>query len=1021
MKSIISKVTFSFLLGFLTLGLYAQKNPIKNAKPTKEKQNIKPSFDFQSIDGQKGKRNRTSKERFKPLAAPNRSIKRSGSHGQLLLVKRSAAGLPIYIEGEFPSLQSRFSGESYAIQTLEQLKSILRIERPSAEFMSETSRRDALGQVHTRFKQIYQGVPVYGSEIIVHQVGSQTRITGRHFPTAQNLDPNPTLKAEWAQSIVKDDLISHKKSSWNQPNSQLNHLVSFKHFEQKLVIYHPQNNPTKSFLVWHLTVRPNVLERWEYFVDAHNGEILSYYNHTCSIDGPRTANATDLNGVVQNLHTYEIGSDFMLFDGSRPMFNGSTNDPEGAIITLDFQNSNLDNPQYADITSSNNTWNDRSSVSAHFNAGEAYEYFKDVHGRNSINGQGGNIISFINVADDDGGGLDNAFWNGQYIFYGNGDFAFDPLAGALDVAGHEMSHGVVQNTANLEYMGESGAINESMADIFGAMMDRDDWQIGEDVARTNVFPTGALRDMQDPHNGGSSLNDNGFQPKHMNEKYTGSEDNGGVHINSGIVNHAYYQIATDIGRSKAEKIYYRALDTYLTASSQFIDLRIAVIQSASDLHGSSSTEVQAVKDGFDVVGIFDDDATDPFDDVDPATGNEFILSYDVNPNISGTLYLSNTAGANFVEINDTQLNRKPSVTRDGQFAYYISTDKKMRRVNLEGVPSETIIQNEAIWDNVAVSPDGDKLAAISIDIDTTIWVYSFDKEQWAEFKLYNPTFTQGVTTGEVLYADAIEWDVTGEYVLYDAFNKLTSFSGEDLDYWDIGFMRVWDESTANFGDGTVTKLFTGLPEGVSVGNATFAKNSPYIVAFDFIDNSGSQQELILMTANLETGDLEEVFNNQILSYPNYSTNDDKIIFDALNSSDEDVVAVIDLQSDKLSPSGSASILIGDAQWGIWFAQDGNGVVSALEEKYPGFSQAINLYPNPTVGDEVILDVDVRIRSVIEIGVFDLMGKQVSSYTFNPDGGNRNQIRVPVGNLKPNTYFIKIKADQQLAARKFVKL
>ena len=106
------------------------------------------------------------------------------------------------------------------------------------------------------------------------------------------------------------------------------------------------------------------------------------------------------------------------------------------------------------------------------------------------------MLSLINVSDPDNGQpLDNAFWNGKAMFYGNGNVSFKPLAGGLDVAGHEMTHGVIENTANLEYKGESGAINESLADIFGSMIDPDDWTIGEDVAKLATYPSGALRSL----------------------------------------------------------------------------------------------------------------------------------------------------------------------------------------------------------------------------------------------------------------------------------------------------------------------------------------------------------------------------------------------------------------------------------------------------------------------------------------------------------------------------------------------
>src|SRR5690606_10558383 len=112
------------------------------------------------------------------------------------------------------------------------------------------------------------------------------------------------------------------------------------------------------------------------------------------------------------------------------------------------------NFKYDHVTSSSNTWtNSPGGVSSHFNGGKAFEYFRIVHNRNSIDGNKGNIISFINVADEDGASMGNAFWNGAAMFYGNGDGAFFPLARGLDVAGHEMSHGVIQNTANLVYQG----------------------------------------------------------------------------------------------------------------------------------------------------------------------------------------------------------------------------------------------------------------------------------------------------------------------------------------------------------------------------------------------------------------------------------------------------------------------------------------------------------------------------------------------------------------------------------------
>src|SRR5262249_1370417 len=135
----------------------------------------------------------------------------------------------------------------------------------------------------------------------------------------------------------------------------------------------------------------------------------------------------------------------------------------------------------------------------------------------------------------------NAFWNGSSMTYGDGDgTAFSPLV-TLDIAGHEMTHGVTERTANLTYAGEPGALNESAADVFGALVERrtrgesgNTWKIGED-AYTPGTAGDALRYMNNTHRGG--------QPDHYSERYTGSADNGGVHTNSGIGNFAFYCLA----------------------------------------------------------------------------------------------------------------------------------------------------------------------------------------------------------------------------------------------------------------------------------------------------------------------------------------------------------------------------------------------------------------------------------------------------------------------------------------------
>lgn len=151
------------------------------------------------------------------------------------------------------------------------------------------------------------------------------------------------------------------------------------------------------------------------------------------------------------MNTYLKNGNYYLIDASRGMWAGGTlpDDPKGAIWTVDAKNVSPENDNFNifHVTSSNNTWNAKGAVSAHYNGGIAYEYFKNTFGRNSINGSGGTIISVINVSENDGSGMDNAFWNGKAMFYGNGAQSFKPLAGVWmlrDMKCHMVSYRLLQ-------------------------------------------------------------------------------------------------------------------------------------------------------------------------------------------------------------------------------------------------------------------------------------------------------------------------------------------------------------------------------------------------------------------------------------------------------------------------------------------------------------------------------------------------------------------------------------------------
>lgn len=848
------------------------------------------------------------------------------------VVKDPSTGLPIYIEGRPKTMlksarKASTSAEAKAFDYLSSVKGLLRIENPDQQFELKQIDTDELGQSHLRLQQFHKGVPVYGGEVVLHTNRDEvTTLNGKFFPTPTLANTVANLTLQAAEKVALDELA--KTTVVRTMTFGEKKLLQYDKPKTELFVYHHSDQTTH--LTYRIEIHPNFLEHWVCFVDAHTGEVLKKYNNLCSLDGPVKATASDLNNVSRSIDAYLHQNRYYLLDASRispdgkAMFKASLSSlpdsPIGGILTIDAQNSSVDNENLnlAHITSSNNSWNNKTAVSAHFNAATAFEYFKTVHKRNSIDGKGGTIISIINM-NDEKGAMDNAFWSDKLMVYGNGKSAFKPLAGGLDVAAHEMTHGVIQNSANLEYESQSGAINESMADVFATMVDRRNWTIGEDVVRTTVYTSGALRDLSNPNQGGTR--DNGYQPKNMNEYYTGNEDNGGVHINSGIPNWAFFKFATATSREKAEQVYYRALTLYLTRLSRFIDLRLAVVKAATDLYGASSAEVSAAKAAFDAVGIIDagSNSSTPTNQTLPTNpGEDFLLMYATGDK---KLYNAPVNLSKFTPLVTAAIAHKPSVTDDGKFAYYVTTnDKFIKAINLQGTVTETVISNEAIWENVAVSKNGEALAAITVNQDKSLWIYSYTKKAWKKFTLYNPTSAQNVQSSQVKYADSFEWDATGEYIIYDAYNEIATAgiaagtnSGK-IGYWDVGIIKVWDNAKSDFGPGTINKLISNLEKGESIGNPTFAKNSPNIVAFDYIDPDGNNY---IIGANIDRGELAGIVENNTIGYPEYSKTDVKMVFNTLASGRDDV-GIIDLNTDKISPKGSSTSFVRNAKWMVWY-------------------------------------------------------------------------------------------------------
>jgi len=245
--------------------------------------------------------------------------------------------------------------------------------------------------------------------------------------------------------------------------------------------------------------------------------------------------------------------------------------------------------------------------------GDTFDFYWEAYGRDSIDNAGMPLIGTVHYGED----YANAFWNGEQMVYGDGDGElFNRFTISIDVIGHELTHGVTEQEAGLIYWAQAGALNESVSDVFGSLVkqavnqetaDDADWLIGEGLFTDEVQGV-ALRSMAEP---GTAYDDpllgEDPQPAHMKDYVRTYEDNGGVHINSGIPNHAFYLAAVEIGGYAWETVgqiwYETLLNPSLTPSAQFSDFARITVQTADRLYGSSSREVDAISGAWSDVGV----------------------------------------------------------------------------------------------------------------------------------------------------------------------------------------------------------------------------------------------------------------------------------------------------------------------------------------------------------------------------------------------------------------------------------
>ncbi|MFF7126314.1 M4 family metallopeptidase [Streptomyces sp. NPDC008240] len=481
----------------------------------------------------------------------------------------------------------------------------------------DTSVRDVIvdrnGTQHVRYERTYHRLPVLGGDFVVHLAPSgafrsadratRSRIALSSIVPKVSGPKAADLAVNALRAVNLGDALKNLKA---RPEL----IVDALHGAPKLAW---RTNAVGQDSLGNPVAR-TVL------TDARTGAQIDAWD---SIE-TATGDGKSLYGGTVPLETTQSGSSYQLKDPTRG--NTYTGDAENKT-DLCFFGICFSRAPATLFTDADNHWgtganSDRSSaaVDAQYGTNETWDYYKNVQGRNGIAGDGKGSYNRVHY----GNNYNNAFWDDSCfcMTYGDGDGStFGPLV-ALDVAGHEMSHGVTSKTAGLTYSGESGGLNEATSDILGTMVewyannpsDPGDYLIGEKIVKSG-FGKPALRFMDKPSKDGNSA-----------DYWSSSVGNLDVHYSSGVANHFAYLLAegsgaktingvsydsptyngstvTGIGRDKVGKIWYRALTVYMTSSTNYKGARTATLSAAKDLYGAGSAEYNAVAAAWSAVNV----------------------------------------------------------------------------------------------------------------------------------------------------------------------------------------------------------------------------------------------------------------------------------------------------------------------------------------------------------------------------------------------------------------------------------
>lgn len=881
---------------------------------------------------------------------------------------------------------------------------------------------DRKGQKHHKFQQFYRGIKIEFGTAITHSFeGKVTHVNGELYDVS-NVPLNPKITSEEGLNKALANINATRYLWENEAEAQ---LMNYKKPKGELIYF-----PNQKTQMVHLAYKYDIystqpVSRQEVYVDAHTGKLLFSNQIIKHLSTGKTKKTFQPKNEFEDKINLTLGTAATRYSGTRTIEttfdDGNSNyilrdQTRGlGIFTFNCQNSN--SFQNIDFTDNDNNWTDaeynnaakdNGALDAHWGAERTYDFWSEVFGRNSYDDNGGIIRSYVHF----GTNYNNAGWNGFAMSYGDGS-TFDILT-SIDVCGHEIGHAVCTYTANLVYQNESGAMNEGFSDIWGACIEHygrngnlsnpisdNVWLIGEDLT------TSGLRSMQNP-------NSNGDPDTYLGTYwYNGSADNGGVHTNSGVLNHWFYILTigetgtnnapspdsysvTGIGMEKASEIAYLAERDYLTPNATYEEARTATIAVANHLYCANSPEAIAVTNAWFAVNVgeayvaaTDDIALQAIDNSDTilctsssiATdlliknqGLNVISTATISYTIDGSNLITETWNGNLAPCEEINypitingltrgahlLNVTTSIINDGRPEN--NTKETLLMVNDEGTVG--LINN--------FSSSSDELIAYNEGEVNSLWVRGIHSD--------SPTNAMD-SNGNIVYTTNLSGnypDETKAYLISQCYN-LSSISNPEISFnmkydlennWDIVYVEYSTDFGANW-------QVLGLNDVSNWTNWYTSDRTQLTNGNDCFNCPGAQW----------TGTNTTLTN---YSYPlNALINETHVIFRIVFHSDQ-AVNELGVNIDDFVINGTLSM--------ERFINDG-----------------ILVYPNPSQG---IYTLSLRNVEPVSITVYDVSGKTIS--TIHEIKTIDNKATLDLSKASKGIYFLVIQTLEGIVSKRIVK-